>query len=100
MYRSDMSSPKTVAIIDTATKSELLRVDIPPGQQLNLRFDKARNIAEVEGKDTLKWSLQPWGKKTLTGGSEMQVPPASGRRIDVSLRKSGEVHPGKPDGTK
>lgn len=99
-YRSDISSPKTVSIIDTATRAELLRVDVPPGQQLNLRFDKARKDAEIDGKDTLKWSLKPWGKSTLTGGSEMQVPPASGRRIEVSLRKSGETHPGKPDGTK
>ncbi len=92
-YQSDVYSPKTVTLKDTTTGEELLKVDVPPGQQLNLKFESTKTEAEKAGSETLRWNVTPWGDTSLVASSVVKVPPASSRRIDITLRPSPEPRP-------
>jgi hypothetical protein len=92
-YQSDTYSPKTITVLDTSTGEKILAVDVPPGQQLNMKFESYRNEAEKTGKDTLRWNLRPWGDTSLEKSSTLQVPPPSSRRIDMTLRPAPEPRP-------
>lgn len=94
-YRSDVNTPKTVTLLDVITGEKLLTVEIPVGQQLNLHFEKEGQIAERDGRDTLRWSIKPWGDTSVAGdgASKMDVPPPSLRRLDVNLRPAPEQRP-------
>lgn len=92
-YRSEVHSPKTVTLRDTSSGEEILKVDVPVGQQLNLKFDKFRDIAETDGNDTLRWSLKPWNDESVAGGNTLKVPPPSSRRLDITLRPAPEQRP-------
>jgi hypothetical protein len=94
-YRSDSYSPKTINVLDSRTGESLLTVDVPVGQQLNMKFEKSRDRAEAEGVDTLRWSLRKWGDAGLSPGSTREVPPPSARRVDVTLRGVPEMPPAK-----
>jgi hypothetical protein len=92
-YQSDTYSPKTITVLDTSTGEKILAVDVPPGQQLNRKFESTRQAAEKTGKDTLRWNLRPWGDSSLEKSSTLQVPPPSSRRIDMTLRPAPEPRP-------
>lgn len=93
VYQSDTYSPKTITVLDTSTGEKILAVDVPPGQQLNMKFESTRDAAEKTGKDTLRWNLRPWGDSSLEKSSTVQVPPPSSRRIDMTLRPAPEPRP-------
>lgn len=92
-WRSEVHSPKTVTLRDTSSGEEILKVDVPVGQQLNMKFDKFRDIAETDGNDTLNWSLKNWNDDSVAGGNTLKVPPPSSRRLDVTLRPAPEQRP-------
>lgn len=92
-YRSEVHSPKTVTLRDTSTGEEILKVDVPVGQQLNLRFDKFRDYAEADGNETLHWSIRPWNDDSVAGGNTLKVPPSSSRRVEMTLRPAPEQRP-------
>jgi hypothetical protein len=92
-YRSDVHHPKTITLLDTSTGEKLLTVEIPPGQQLNMAFDSDKDTAEQRSTDTLRYSVRKWGDDSVAGGTVLQVPPPSSRRIDMTLRKAPEARP-------
>lgn len=87
-YVSTAHMPQTVAIVDTRSGEQLLVVEIPVGKQLVLSFYGSDD--EAEGKGTLRWGVMPAGRSYGGLSETMEVPPASARRIDVSLRHSPE----------
>lgn len=87
-YVSTPHLPQTVAIVDTRSSEQLLVVEVPVGQQLVLSFYNEDD--EADGKGSLRWGVMPAGRSYGGLSHSMDVPPASSRRIDVSLRHSPE----------
>ncbi|HYF15278.1 MAG TPA: hypothetical protein VD971_09435 [Phycisphaerales bacterium] len=92
-YKSEPHSPKTITLIDTTNQDVLLAVEVPVGHQLNMQFDSTRKRTEERGYDTLRWAVRPWGDKSLGKANIQQVPPASARRIDMTIRAQPEARP-------
>lgn len=87
-YVSTTHLPQTVAVIDTRTTEQLLVVEVPVGKQLVLSFYNKDD--EIDGKGTLRWGVMPAGQSYGGLTNNMEVPPASARRVDVSFRRSPE----------
>lgn len=90
-YTSDAHSPKSVAIIDTATGEKVWTCDIPVGQKLDMRFANRPPATEERGFDELSWVLSGVDSKSLGRRNVVQVPPVSRRRIDMTLRPAPEL---------
>jgi hypothetical protein len=90
-YRSSAFTPQTVTLVDVTSGEPLWAVDVPVGQQLDLRFTERESTAEGFGSDTMRWTLSPIGQNWKGAVSELRVPPPSARRLDVSLRPGGEA---------
>jgi hypothetical protein len=87
-YPSSAHLPQTITVLDTRTDEQLLVVEIPVGQQLVLSFYNMND--EADGFGTLRWGVMPAGKPYGGLTNTMRVPPASARRVDVSVRRSPE----------
>lgn len=87
-YVSTTHLPQTVTVIDTRTSDQLLVVEVPVGKQLVLSFYNADD--EADGRGTLRWGVMEAGRSYGGLTENMEVPPASARRIDVSYRRSPE----------
>jgi hypothetical protein len=94
-YASDAWSPKTVSVVDTTTGAKIVSVDVPVGQQLNMEFDQLKTHSEAAGTTTLRYALKPAGDNSIAKGSQIEVPPPSARRIDVTERPKPELPPKK-----
>lgn len=90
-YRSTAFTPQTVTLVDITSGDPLWAVDVPVGQQLDLRFTERPDNSEGFGSDTMRWTLSPIGQNWKGAVSELRVPPPSARRLDVSLRPGGEA---------
>lgn len=94
-YASDAWSPKTVSVIDTTTGSKIVSIDVPVGQQVNMEFEQLKGASEAAGTTTLRYAVKPIGDVSIANGSQVQVPPPSARRVDVTLRPAPEQAPAK-----
>jgi hypothetical protein len=90
-YSSDAHSPKSIAIVDTATGEKVWTCDIPVGQKLDMRFSARPRASEEKGFDELAWSLSGVDSDSKGRKNLVQVPPVSRRRIDMTLRPAPEL---------
>ena len=90
-YWSDPHTPQTVELIDLRTGETLFAVDIPPRQQLVVKFVKNHGEETAWMPDLMKWELMPRGTKRGQLDNSMPVPPSFSRRLDVSLRDTPEM---------
>lgn len=90
-YVSTSYQPKTLVLLDTRDGEEIWSVDVPVGQKLVVQFEegKAKN-ATPENPDLMKWELGSADQSRLTLRNAIPVPPASARRIDMTLRDTPE----------
>ncbi|MFT5424541.1 MAG: hypothetical protein ACI89L_002336 [Phycisphaerales bacterium] len=90
-YASTTYQPKTVTVIDTRDGEELWSVDVPVGQKLVVQFLEGRaKKSTPENPDVMKWGLGKESQRRLSLRNSMPVPPASARRLDMSLRATPE----------
>jgi len=89
-YVSTPMKPLTITLVDVRTEEPFFAVAIPPGQQLTFRFLEGKGDDPVWTPDRMQWELYP--KVTTMGqlSNQMTCPPASCRRIDVSIRQAPE----------
>jgi hypothetical protein len=90
-YWSDPHTPQTVELIDLRTGETLFAMDIPPRQQLVMKFVKNHGEETAWMPDLLKWELMPRGTKRGQLDNSMPVPPSFSRRLDVSVRDTPEM---------
>ncbi len=90
-YWSEPHMPQTVELIDLRTGETLFAVDIPPRQQLVVKFKKNHSEKDAWMPDVMKWDLMPRGNKLGKLDNSMPVPPSFSRRLDVSLREIPEM---------
>lgn len=90
-YVSTAYQPKTITVLDTRDGEELWSVDVPAGEKLVVQFLEGRaKKATPENPDVMKWGIGKATKSRLSLRNSMPVPPASARRIDMSLRATPE----------
>lgn len=91
-YSSTPLMPVTVTVVDTGTGESLWAMDVPVNQKLRVRFYDDRRPEDAAGNRTamMRWELTDPEKKTGKLRNEIAVPPASSRRIDMTLRESPE----------
>lgn len=89
-YRSTATQPQTVTLVNCCTGEKLWVCEVPVGQQVVVRF-RDRGSSETTGQDVMKWEIMPWNRFAGGLSNELSVPPASCRRLDVSLRAIPEV---------
>lgn len=94
-YVSESWAPTNVTLIDTRTGQTLWAVEIPVGQQCVMRFYRGAEPDNEVLPDTMRWQLMTAGRESGELYSIAAVPPASGRRVDVSLRRAPEM-PSRP----
>lgn len=91
-YYSTPHEPKTLTLIDTRTGERLWSCEVPVGQQLVVRF---RNLtwSENTGKDEMRWELMKLGTEWGQLNNSIACPPASSRRLEMTVRAGPEFHP-------
>lgn len=92
-YDSTPDHPQNVNVIDWTTGESLLTVEIPVGQQLVMRFYANHDSNNAARPDLLRWRLMAAGTSWGELNNTLPVPDYNHRRVDVSLRKSGESVP-------
>ncbi len=89
-YWSEPHMPQSVELIDLRTGETLFAVDIPPRQQLVVKFVRDHGEEDAWMPDLMKWELMPRGTKRGQLDNSMPVPPSYSRRLDVALRNTPE----------
>ena len=92
-YISTPFKPLTITLVDVRTEEPFFVVAIPPGQQLTFKFIEGKGDHQVWTPDLMEWQLFDEPSTFGKLGNQMTVPPASARRIDVSLRPAPEDPP-------
>lgn len=92
-YFSKPYTPATVTLVDTRTGENLWSYEVPVGRQLTLRFYKIQKTKDEAMPDLMRWDDYPQGKEQAILRNTMQVPPASGRRLELTYRKTPEYGP-------
>lgn len=95
-YVSESWTPTNVSLVDTRTGQTIWSVEIPVGQQCVVRFYRGTEPDNEVYPDTMRWQLMPAGRESGELRSIAAVPPASARRVDVSLRPAPEM-PRRPE---
>jgi len=90
-YISTPNMAQSVALRNTWTGEVIWTVEIPVGQQLVVRFVESSSQTEAQGWDLMRWSLMSLGSNTNNLENQIVVPPASGRRLEGSIRKGPEL---------
>ncbi|MBX9735597.1 MAG: hypothetical protein K2X32_01610 [Phycisphaerales bacterium] len=90
-YESSSMVPQTVSVKDTRTGETLFSYDIPVGRQLVVRFFADHTPEDAAFPDLMKWDDWEIGTRFGSPSKELAVPPASGRMLEVSVRKSPEM---------
>lgn len=98
-YVSRSWTPKTISLIDTRTGETTWSVDVPVGEQLVVGFSKGTGPNELR-PDEIVWGLMPAGRRFGQRNNRQPCPPASARRLDMTLRPTpempGDTLPGTP----
>ncbi len=89
-YWSEPHMPQTVELLDLRTGETLFAVDIPPRQQLVVKFVDNHSEKDAWMPDLMKWELMPRGTKRGKLDNSMPVPPSFSRRLDVAIRETPE----------
>lgn len=84
-YYSTETEQKTISIIDMRTGEPFFVQVIPPRHQLTLKFEHGGGDDPVYTPDRMLYSIFPMGTQTGNLTNQMTVPPASARRIDISV---------------
>lgn len=96
-YASTTWQPKTVTLVDTRTGEALWSVDVPVGRQLVIDFNALRRADNTEWlPDEAFWDIMPDTRRHGALKNKMRVPPATARRVDVTLRPVPEMPSGAP----
>ncbi len=90
-YESSSMIPQTVTVKDTRTGETLFSYDIPVGRQLVVRFFADHTPDDAAFPDLMMWDDWEIGTRFGSPSKELAVPPASGRMLEVSVRKSPEM---------
>lgn len=96
-YHSTETSPKTITMIDLRTDEEIFVMDIPPGKQLTLDFVPDGGDDPVYTPDLMRYQVWDIGTSWGRLRNSMTVPPASARRIEVSIRRGIEYREAPPE---
>jgi hypothetical protein len=87
-YRSTELMQKTITMFDTRNGHVFFGpLEIPPGKQLVIDFDKGEGDDPVHTPDLLHWEI--FDHNTTTGRlhNAMSVPNGASRKIDVALNR-------------
>lgn len=93
-YVSTESLQKSVTMVDTRTGEVFFSIDIPPGKQLVIDFERGEGDDPVYTPDLLLYDVFDAGKTTGSLGNSMTVPPAAARRIDMTVVQAPAFRPG------
>jgi hypothetical protein len=105
-YWSTEMAPKTVTVVDTRTCEEVFAMDIPPGKQLvmnfsddNPQYGSSKNTGDdpVHRPALMTYQVMDLGQQTGRLQNSLTVPGLWARRVDVTIRKSGEIAPTPPE---
>lgn len=89
-YFSTTTSPKSIAIIDIRSEEAFFTMDIPVGKQLTFKFEDGGGDDSIYTPDRMLWEVWELGTQTGRLTNQLTVPPASARRIQVSIRSAPE----------
>ncbi len=92
-YFSTEARPTTVTLVDSRNNEVLFAMDIPPGKQLTIDFDRGGGDDPVLRPDILRYQIFDMGTEIGKLRSSLTVPPANVRRIDVTFRSGVETRP-------
>jgi hypothetical protein len=95
-YYSTETMQKSVTMVDVRTNEMLFSIDLPPGKQLTMVFEEGAGDDPVYRPDLMRYEVFELG---TTGGklhSELTVPNAASRRVDVSVRQQGNYAGPRP----
>ncbi|MCE7974681.1 MAG: hypothetical protein DYG92_10235 [Leptolyngbya sp. PLA1] len=90
-FRSTVTVPQSVTLIDVGTGEQIWSSEVPVGKQLNMLFMRSPRSAERDGWDELRWSIASIGDDNGGKMSVVRVPPPSQRRIETEVRKGPEL---------
>lgn len=96
-YWSTEMDPTTVTLVDTRTGEEVFVMDIPPSQQLVIQFSDESGDDPVQTPSMMRYQVMPLGQLTGSLQNSMTVPGPWSRRLDVTIRESGEIAPPPPE---
>ena len=96
-YFSTEMIPKTVRVVDLRTNEVVFTMDIPTGKQLSIKFVEGGGSDPVYAPDTMLYQVFDLGTQTGKLRNAMNVPTASSRRVDVTLRTGPEYITVSPD---
>jgi hypothetical protein len=101
-YVSREWEPKTVTLRDTRTGQDFWSIDVPVGKKLLIEFDDDAGAENQYTPSKMTWGLvEPdfdFGDPELK--NTLDVPPPSGRRLDVVIRTLPEFAPSMVAATK
>jgi hypothetical protein len=95
-YQSHPDYPQTITLVDTRTGEIIWTSEVPVGQQLVMRFydESVKDKPSPENPALMRWDTMRIGKHFGELQNVMPVPGADSRRVDVTLRRAGELPPG------
>jgi hypothetical protein len=88
-YYSTEQVPKTITIVDLRSDEPIFVMEIPVGQQLVLDFEEAVTFGLIHTPELMRYQLFPLGTQYGPLESQITVPVATLRRIDVTIRPDG-----------
>ncbi|MCA3005335.1 MAG: hypothetical protein LW650_01010 [Planctomycetaceae bacterium] len=90
-YESHPMTPQTVTVVDARTEQELWSVDIPVGDKLVVEFFRDQGDGSADRPDRMVWDVWPISQNWGEPQNQINVPPASSRKLVVSVRKAPEL---------
>jgi len=98
-YLSTEALQKSVTMLDLRTGEVFFSIDIPPGKQLVIDFERGKGDDPVYTPDLLMYDVFDAGTKTGSLGNSMTVPPAAARRIEMNVVQAPAFRPGDDGAT-
>ena len=93
-YVSTEVMQKTITMVDTRTGKVFFGpLDVPPGKQLVIDFDKGEGDDPVNTPDLLHWEILDAGTSGGKLHNAMSVPNGPSRKIDVTLNRNVKYAP-------
>jgi len=89
-YYSTETQPKTVTLLDVRSGEILWQMEIPPGKQLTLSFDKGGGDDPAHTPDLMRWQLYEIGTSFGRLRNSITVPPANCLSLEVDVRPGPE----------
>lgn len=90
-YVSTPHRPTTLSLRDTRTSEILWTADVPVGEKLVVRFYPDRGEKNSPMPDLMEWDLMKPDDYFGTLENQINVPPSTGRRLEVSYRAVPEL---------